>query len=317
MKKISIITPSLNRMHMLEDAIRNVSAQGYPNFEHIVVDGGSIDGTHEMVGKYPHVKYVSGPDSGMYDALNKGLNIAVGEIIGFLNTDDLYADDVFFDIGARFENENVMAVAGCATVFYKTNDGRTVIIGRYFPRDKTLLECSTIGSNYFNAWFFRKSVFEKIGRFNVNYRIVGDRDFMLRFALHDLHYIMIDKIIYQYLQHPESLTFHDTDEKREWSVKEHLDMTSFYLRNERLSRLEKKLLFQLRTNETVDMATRAIRKGEFRKFVYYSCTGARNDLFWSVKFIWSALAFRFNKGVGFLKNKFKKIKRLISGKGWA
>ena len=173
------------------------------------------------------------------------------------------------------------------------------------------MECSTIGSNYFNAWFFHKSVFEKIGDFNIDYRIVGDRDLMLRFALKNLHYIEFDKVVYQYLQHPESLTFHDTDEKREQTAKEHLAMTSFYLKNIGLSSLERRLIIQLRTNATIDVATRAIRKWELKKFFYYLYEGMKKDLFWPVQFTRSVLIFRFNKAAGL----FKKNWRLIFGYG--
>jgi glycosyltransferase involved in cell wall biosynthesis len=305
-KKISIITPSFNRKDMLETAVKNVMMQNYPNFEHVVVDGGSNDGTQEMIKRYPHVNFICEPDHGMYDALNKGLNICVGEIVGFLNTDDLYADNIFSDIAIQFDNESIMAVAGGGIVFFEATDGKIVIIDRYSPNDKTLLECSTIGSNYFNAWFFRRSVFEKIGGFNINYRIAGDRDLMLRFALNHLPYTVIDRDVYQYLQHPESLTFHDTDEKRETTVKEQLNMTGFYLKNEGLSSLERKLLLQLRTHETVDMATRAIRKWKIRKFFYYFYEGLKKDIFWPLKFIGSALAFRLNRVFGSTGN-IKKI----------
>jgi glycosyltransferase involved in cell wall biosynthesis len=314
-KKISIITPAFNRKDMLETAIKNVLMQNYPNLEHIVVDGGSNDGTQDMIKKYPHVRFISESDRGMYDALNKGLSMSNGEIVGFLNTDDLYADNILLDIASNFTDENFMAIAGCAIVFSKTSDGKTVTIGRYSPKDKTLLECSTIGSNYFNAWFFRRSVFEKIGAFNINYRIAGDRDLMLRFALNNLHYIELDKVVYQYLQHSESLTFHDSDEKREQIVEEHLSMTSFYLQNTTLSKLERRLIIQLRTNESVNMATRAIRKWRLRKFFYYFYEGTKKDLFWTYKFIKSILVFRFKKAVGFAKNVFKRGRWLIFSNG--
>jgi glycosyltransferase involved in cell wall biosynthesis len=298
-KKISIITPTFNRKDMLETAIKNVMAQDYPNIEHIIVDGGSNDSTQDMIKKYPHVRFISEPDQGMYDALNKGLRISSGEIVGFLNTDDLYADHIFSDIAVKFDDKNIMAVAGCAIVFSKVSDRKTEIIGRYSPKDKPLLECSTIGSNYFNAWLFRKSVFEKIGGFNVDYRIAGDRDLMLRFALNNLPYIEYDKVVYRYLQHPESLTFSYTDENRERVAKEHLAMANSYLKETGLSRLERKSITRLRTNETVDIATRAIKKLKLKKFFYYFYEGMKNDPLWLFKFIWSPLIFRLKKIVDF------------------
>ena len=114
-----------------------------------------------------------------------------------------------------------------------------------------------ITSNYFNAWFFRRSVFDQIGNFNADYKIVGDRDFMLRFALNNLKYEVIDDLVYQYREHEDSLTFDKDGQKREWSADEHLAMTSIYLTKQNLSETSRKLLVQLRTMETVDMAARS------------------------------------------------------------
>ena len=296
-KKISIITPSLNRVDMLEGVIQNVAMQQYPDFEHIVIDGGSTDGTQDMVKKYPHVRFECGSDQGMYDALNKGLDLATGEIIGFLNTDDYYAENIFLDVASKFDDESIMAVAGCATVFYEPARGKMEIVGRYSPKEKTLLECSTIGSNYFNAWFFRDTLFKKIGGFDANYRIAGDKDFMLRLALNNLRYTTIDKLVYRYRQHPGSLTFHDTDQRREQSAREQLIMTAHYLNNEKLSDLERKLLIELRTRQTVDMAARSLRVWNFRKSVYYFTEGLKYDLLWPFKFIGYAMLLGIKKGL--------------------
>jgi glycosyltransferase involved in cell wall biosynthesis len=309
-KKISIITPTFNRKNMLETAIKNVMAQDYPNLEHIVVDGGSNDGTQDMIKKYSHVRFICESDKGMYDALNKGIRASSGEIVGFLNTDDLYVDNIFSDIVVKFEDKNIMAVAGCATVFTQSTDGKMEIVGRYSPRDRTLLECSTVGSNYFNAWLFRKLVFDIIGGFNADYRIAGDRDLMLRFALNKLRYVEFDKVVYQYLQHPESLTFHYDTEKRDQVTREHLAMTDFYLKTKGISALERKMIFQLRTNETVDITTRAIREMNFPKFFYYVYEGLRKDPFWLLKFAKAPLVFRIKKTIGFIETFLGKTEKV-------
>ena len=114
---VSIITPSFNRADLIGHAIESVLKQDYSPIEHIIIDGGSTDGTLDLLAQYPHLKVVSGPDNGMYDALNKGLKLAQGEIIGFLNTDDLYAPDMLKEIAGYFSNAEVEAVAGRAGVF--------------------------------------------------------------------------------------------------------------------------------------------------------------------------------------------------------
>ena len=93
--KISIITPSFNQGVFIEDSIRSVQEQNYPNFEHIILDGCSTDGTIEILKKYDHLIWSSEPDEGQSDAMNKGFNMASGDLIGWLNTDELYMPGAF------------------------------------------------------------------------------------------------------------------------------------------------------------------------------------------------------------------------------
>jgi hypothetical protein len=189
-----------------------------------------------------------------------------------------------------------MAVAGRAMVFSGLPDGKTKIIGEYSPKDKSLMECSTIGRNFFNAWFFRRSTFDQIGNFNTKYRIVGDRDLMFRFALNNLRYAVIDELVYKYRHHEDSLTFTKADQQRRWSADEHLAMTDFYLADQDLPDLVRKMLIQLRTRETVDMAARSIWMRNPRKFIHYSIEGSRYYFAWPLQFFQYVL----KKGPGIL-----------------
>src|SRR5881398_410088 len=88
--KISVVTPSLNSIHTIQETIESVLNQNYPNLEHIVIDGGSTDGTVEILKKYPHLIWISEKDEGHYHAMNKGVERATGEVVAILNADDRY-----------------------------------------------------------------------------------------------------------------------------------------------------------------------------------------------------------------------------------
>jgi len=128
MNKISIVTPSFNSAKFIEDCIQSVLNQNYLNFEHIIIDGGSTDGTIEIK-KYPHLKWISEPDEGIYDAMNKGIKLSSGEIIGILNSDDFYEPNIFMSIATIFRKDPKIAlVHGDMKIIYNDNK---VVYSRY------------------------------------------------------------------------------------------------------------------------------------------------------------------------------------------
>jgi glycosyltransferase involved in cell wall biosynthesis len=106
--KISVITVSFNQGEFIRKNIESVLAQNYPNFEHIIVDGGSTDSTLDVLRSYPHLKWTSEPDRGQSDALNKGFSRATGDIIAWLNSDDWYADNLFHDLAVHMRDYPVL-----------------------------------------------------------------------------------------------------------------------------------------------------------------------------------------------------------------
>ena len=111
--KISIVTPSYNSDLYIEDCIQSVLDQNYPNFEHVIIDGGSTDKTISILQKYSHLKWISEPDKGQSDALNKGFQMATGDIVGWLNADDFYQPNIFTCISRTFaEHLNVDIIYG-------------------------------------------------------------------------------------------------------------------------------------------------------------------------------------------------------------
>ena len=282
---ISIITPSFNRAGMIVSAIESVLAQDFLAFEHIIIDGGSTDNTPRILHQYPHLKVIREPDQGMYDALNKGLALATGEIIGFLNTDDLYGENIFSKIAENFDDPAVMAVTGRAIVFSDVSDGEIKIVNTYDPKERSLIENLTGAGAFFNAWFYRRSTFMEVGTFNPVYKIAGDRDFMFRFALNKLKYVAIDDLVYKYRVHRDSLTFDKSHEKRVRSADEHLAILNLFLAGSNFPPSTRGLLIHSQTLETVDMAARSIWSRNFRGFVHYSLMGSRHNPFWLLKLL--------------------------------
>jgi glycosyltransferase involved in cell wall biosynthesis len=234
--RLSIITPCLNRVNSIEYSVQSVLKQGYSDVEHIIIDGGSTDGTLEILARYPHIKVLSERDKGMYDALNKGLNIASGEMIGFLNTDDLYADNVFQPVMEYFHDKNIDAISGKAQIFKEEKDGTSqTILELSPPQPDKLVEAAITGSTIFNAWFYRRSIIHQVGGFDAQYKISGDADLILRLALMGLNYLTLDSVHYLYRQHEDSLTFQVNSDKLLKVFKDHTLFIKKYVSSAEIS----------------------------------------------------------------------------------
>lgn len=179
--KITLITATYNSEKNINDCLQSVAKQSYKNIEHIIIDGGSTDKTIKIVKSYPSVsKYISEPDKGIYDALNKGIQLASGEIVGFLHSDDMLGDEnIIADIVKIFkENSKVDGVFG-DLVFVSAEDTNKIV--RYW-KSKPFNR-----KNVKYAWmpphptlFLRKEVYEKHSLFDISFKCAGDYDFMLR-----------------------------------------------------------------------------------------------------------------------------------------
>jgi glycosyltransferase involved in cell wall biosynthesis len=177
--KISILTPSYNQGSFIERNILSVLNQNYSSFEHIVIDGGSNDNTVEILKKYPHLKWVSEKDNGQADALNKGLKTATGEIIGWVNSDDFYEPDIFNAVAKEFEDQNVQWIVGNIKYYYEVDKHERPIKSPVITYNNLLKSPETVKQP---ATFFRKSILERVGGWNVEYHLVMDYDLWLRLA---------------------------------------------------------------------------------------------------------------------------------------
>jgi len=285
-KLISIITPSYNRAEMIGTAIESVLSQNYPNFEHIIIDANSTDNTIDVLAQYPHVKVIREPDSGMYDALNKGLKAAIGDYIGFLNTDDHYAPDIFNLIAEQFENAATDAVVGQAEIFRKDHIGKHVVIRQISPAlPENLLGQVIFRVPIFNAWFFRRSIFEENGGFDTNYRIAGDRELLLRYIIADFSYRRINKVVYYYQQHANALTTTGGDSNYMSYAPEHLKLTKDYLDSRQTPGKIKPYLQKLRTRDTLNLSIYYLKIFRLGRAGYFAYQGIKYDKRWPLFFL--------------------------------
>jgi glycosyltransferase len=180
--KVSILTAVYNNRETVEDCLRSVLGQTYPNIEYLVIDGGSTDGTTRVIEPYRAkiARWVSEPDTGIYSALNKGLNLATGEAVGILHSDDIYAHDrVVEKVVEAFGKSGADSVYGDLKYVDRNNPDRVVRSWKSSP---------FIPGKFRYGWmpphptfFVKRRVFENYGGFNENLRIAADYELMLRF----------------------------------------------------------------------------------------------------------------------------------------
>ena len=185
--KISIITPSFNQAAYLERTIRSVIDQDYPNLEYIIIDGGSTDGSLEIIRKYADRLsfWCSEPDGGQSAALNKGFRQATGDVIGWLNSDDLYCLGTLAEVGRHFtEHPETDAFYGGIYII----DAEDRLLDAYWAGPFGPFQASYIfhvGLNFHQqALFWRRGLMEKAGMIDEQLRFSMDRDFIIRMLMH-------------------------------------------------------------------------------------------------------------------------------------
>lgn len=177
--KISIITPSFNQGVFIEKNIISVLNQNYPNFEHIIIDGGSTDTTIEVLKKYPHLKWVSEKDKGQADAVNKGLKMATGDIIGWINSDDYYENNIFEEISAAFNDPKVKWIIGNLYEDYLGNKKKTEIQSPDITYDRLIKNPDILKQP---CTFFRRDFILSNGGLNDGFYMVMDFDLWVRLS---------------------------------------------------------------------------------------------------------------------------------------
>jgi glycosyltransferase involved in cell wall biosynthesis len=178
--KISVVTPSFNSIHTIRDTIESVRSQDYQNWEHIVIDGGSTDGTVDLLKKYPHLIWVSEKDEGHYHAMNKGILRATGDIVYILNADDCVRPGVLAAVGEAFQQHPEWDALFGDVQF--VNDAGAVIFRRKEAcYDYNVLRYAKICYVVHQTLFVRKSVHDRIGLYrHKDYLNACDYEFIMR-----------------------------------------------------------------------------------------------------------------------------------------
>ena len=182
--KITIITITFNSAKTLEQTINSVLNQTFKNIEYVIVDGGSSDGTLSIIEKYNHriSKYITEKDEGLYDALNKGIEMATGDVIGFLHSDDFYIDNLVIQKYAEvFESTKCDAVYSDLYYVDRTNTDKIIRKWKSGKLNK---------NSFLHGWmpphptfFVKNEMYQKFGKFNTDFITAADYELMLRFIL--------------------------------------------------------------------------------------------------------------------------------------
>jgi glycosyltransferase involved in cell wall biosynthesis len=192
--KVSIITATYNSSAHIVDCVKSVNDQTYQDIEHIIVDGASKDNTLDIVNGIPNRvgRIISEPDKGIYDAMNKGINAATGDVIGILNSDDFFtSDDVIQTVVDSFKNNDIDALYGDVHFVSPDNLSKSV---RYYS--SSVFNPSLFRFGFMPAhpsFYMKKECYDKYGLYALDYKIASDYDLLIR-------YLYKEKIKYKYIK---------------------------------------------------------------------------------------------------------------------
>ena len=276
--KISIVLPVRNNANTIEKAILSVIDQQYPNTELIVIDGGSTDGTLDVIKRYePHIAYWhSKPDGGCGNAINLGLQQATGELTGQLMADDWFEPGIFHAIAEASIANPTVDVISCAGRIVRLSgaDNQIEVIESYSGEKQLALTVHNMcfGIPAMSSRFIKRSVYEKVGllyAFDKNGKHIysADREMLLRIAIFNYKNMVIDHLGHSYCAHAASATFGNNHTIKMKIFRDHIDTIDRYFAEFELSNENKKILRKWYTHQSV------------RYFLYLLCGGSFSAAF--------------------------------------
>lgn len=220
---ISIVTPSFNQGQYIEDAIKSVLDQDYENFEHIIIDGCSTDNTLEVLKKYPHLIWISEPDEGQSDAINKGFKKATGDIIGWLNADDLYLPGTFNLVEENLNIKEVDAIYGNYKFIDSTGHITRELITQNSKKWMSLFYCFIPSTTF----FFKRHIIDKGIYIDKKFHIAMDKEYFAHIFYSGYNIKKIDAFLAHFRWHNSNKSI-DTNEVKMIRLRESIEIFNRY-----------------------------------------------------------------------------------------
>ncbi|MCK4374134.1 MAG: glycosyltransferase [Candidatus Brocadiae bacterium] len=209
--RISVVTPSFNQGEFIEETIRSVLLQGYPDLQYIIIDGGSTDGTVDIIGKYEQWLdfWTSEPDQGQSDAINKGLERATGQVLAYLNSDDIYLPGALGTVGRAFADPAVQWASGRCRLLGRATRGLATLPRRPWRERWRWLVRNCI---FQPSTFWRREVADQVGPFSTDLHLLMDYEYWLRMVAAGHSVTWMDAWLSGYRLHRHSKTRSYDDE---------------------------------------------------------------------------------------------------------
>ncbi len=232
---ISVITPTLNRASLIERTIQSVINQGYPNYEHIIVDGMSTDGTLEILNKYKNIKTYSFKCSAT-EAQNFGIDKSKGDLICFINSDDYFLPEAFHTMGRFFSHfKDIRLFTGS----FMVEEKEKIIYKAPLFHNMLDVETLVFGGTGINATFFKREIFEQFGQLRHDLKIANDRGFIAELLLGGEKSISVPQHILVYLKHEGSGTINNNGRLNITIIQEHIKLSRELILRTKQKRLKR------------------------------------------------------------------------------
>jgi len=282
---ITVIIPVLNREKTIAEAIASVVNQTYADWELIVIDGGSTDRTIEITEKFAkcdnRIKICSRTGIKEYEAINYGIKIARGDIIGILNSDDYYDNKAFERVAEIFSSDSTLDVV-CPKVRVIVDYGDRIVTKKVVQTDLDFYNI-VFNTPYEPARFFNKRVFDKVGLIDDSYRYSGERELLIRMSLRrDVKWIKIPDILYIYRIHPGSGTSNLDRYTALRYLPEHYRMFKKLLLAGLLNHEQRKAVKQRWLNDSIAGFLMSLKNGDFKTATFFLIRGIEINYSWPI-----------------------------------